>query len=68
MRDGLTPAWTVILVPPTPRASPRRVGVKMRTVRVLAMLAFAMLAAIRHKANTAAPPKSSLTMIRKSRR
>ena len=34
----------------------------------LVMLAFAMLAAIRHKANTAAPPKSSLTMIRKSRR
>ncbi|MES2521605.1 MAG: M23 family metallopeptidase [Gemmatimonadota bacterium] len=43
MRGGLTPAWTVILVPPTPRASPRRVGVKMRTVRVLAMLAIAML-------------------------
>jgi SRSO17 transposase len=33
----------------------------------LVMLAFAMLAAIRHKANTPAPPKSSLTMIRKSR-
>jgi SRSO17 transposase len=33
----------------------------------LVMLAFAMLAAIRHEANTAAPPKSSLTMIRKSR-
>src|SRR3954465_12397022 len=33
----------------------------------LVMLAFAMLAAIRRKANTAAPPKSSLTMIRKSR-
>ena len=33
----------------------------------LVMLAFAMLAAIRHKANTLAPPKSSLTMIRKSR-
>jgi SRSO17 transposase len=33
----------------------------------LVMLAFAMLAAIRHKANTSAPPKSSLTMIRKSR-
>src|SRR5690349_7253442 len=33
----------------------------------LVMLAFAMLAAIRCKANTAAPPKSSLTMIRKSR-
>ena len=34
----------------------------------LVMLAFAMLAAIRHKANTSAPPKSSLTIIRKSRR
>jgi len=33
----------------------------------LVMLAFAMLAAIRHKTNTGAPPKSSLTMIRKSR-
>ena len=33
----------------------------------LVMLAFAMLAAIRHKANTSAPPKSSLIMIRKSR-
>ena len=34
----------------------------------LVMLAFAMLAAIRRQANTAAPPKSSLTIIRKSRR
>jgi SRSO17 transposase len=34
----------------------------------LVMLAFAMLAAIRRKANTPAPPKSSLTMLRKSRR
>src|SRR3954463_12545633 len=34
----------------------------------LVMLAFAMLAAIRHKANTPAPPKSSLRMIRKSQR
>jgi SRSO17 transposase len=34
----------------------------------LVMLAFAMLAAIRRQANTAAPQKSSLTMIRKSRR
>src|SRR5690242_19884798 len=33
----------------------------------LVMLAFAMLAAIRRKANTLAPPKSSLAMIRKSR-
>jgi SRSO17 transposase len=34
----------------------------------LVMLAFAMLAAIRTKANTSAPPKSSLTMIRKNHR
>jgi SRSO17 transposase len=34
----------------------------------LVMLAFAMMAAIRRQANTPAPPKSSLTMIRKSRR
>jgi SRSO17 transposase len=33
----------------------------------LVMLAFAMLAAIRRQANTAAPPKSSLRMIRRSR-
>jgi hypothetical protein len=33
----------------------------------LVMLAFAMLAAIRHKANMPAPPKSSLRMIRKNR-
>jgi len=34
----------------------------------LVMLAFAMLAAIRRKANTPTPPKSSLMMIHKSRR
>jgi SRSO17 transposase len=34
----------------------------------LVMLAFAMLAAIRRKTNASAPPKSSPTMIRKSRR
>src|SRR5436309_5417541 len=33
----------------------------------LVMLAFAMLAAIRRQANTSAPPKSSLPMMRKSR-
>jgi len=33
----------------------------------LVMLAFAMMAAIRRQANTPAPPKSSLRMIRKSR-
>ena len=34
----------------------------------LVMLAFAMLAAIRRQTNTPTPPKSSLRMIRKSRR
>ncbi len=43
MRGGLTPAWTVILVPPTPKRSTRRVGVKMRTLRVCAILLFAAL-------------------------
>lgn len=40
---NLTPAWTLIIVPPTATASPRRVGVKMRTVR-LAVLSAAALA------------------------
>ena len=35
---------------------------------LLVMLAFAMLAAIRLRANMPPPPKSSLRMIRKSRR
>jgi murein DD-endopeptidase MepM/ murein hydrolase activator NlpD len=34
---GGTPAWTVIVVPPTPSAAPRRLGVKLRTVRMLVM-------------------------------
>jgi len=34
MQNKLTPAWTLIIVPPTAMASPRRVGVKKRTVRV----------------------------------
>jgi len=34
---GGTPAWTVIVVPPTTSATPRRLGVKMRTVRMLVM-------------------------------
>jgi murein DD-endopeptidase MepM/ murein hydrolase activator NlpD len=33
MRGALTPAWPLIIVPPTPKASTKRVGVKMRTVR-----------------------------------
>ena len=38
MHNNPTPAWTLILVPPTPRAAPRRIGVKMRTLRMFAML------------------------------
>jgi murein DD-endopeptidase MepM/ murein hydrolase activator NlpD len=38
MRNTATPAWTLILVPPTPNASPRRVGVKIRTVRRILLL------------------------------
>ncbi len=34
---GGTPAWTVIVVPPTPSAAPKRLGVKMRTIRMLVM-------------------------------
>ncbi len=42
MSGGVTPAWTLIIVPPTPRASTKRVGVKMRTVRMFAMLVVAV--------------------------
>src|SRR5215216_1676744 len=38
MRGGGTPAWTLIIVPPTATASTRRVGLKMRWLRMLAML------------------------------
>jgi len=34
---GGTPAWTVIVVPPTPSTAPRRLGVKMRTIRMMVM-------------------------------
>ena len=44
MRHSATPAWTLIIVPPTPTASPRRVGLKMRTVRMFAMLMIAIFA------------------------
>jgi len=44
MQSNATPAWTLIIVPPTPRAAPRRVGVKMRTVRMAAMLMLALAA------------------------
>lgn len=43
MRGGLTPAWTLILVPPTPKAPTKRVGVKSRTVRTFTTLVLATL-------------------------
>lgn len=45
MRNSATPAWTLILVPPTPTASPRRIGLRMRTVRMFVMLVIAIIAA-----------------------
>jgi len=44
MRAGETPAWTLIIVPPRLTSSTRRVGLKMRTVRMFAMLMIAVLA------------------------
>lgn len=44
MQNSATPAWTLIIVPPTPMAAPRRVGVKMRTVRMFAMLVLGVAA------------------------
>ena len=44
MRAGETPAWTLIIVPPRLTSSTRRVGVKMRTLRMLGMFAAAILA------------------------
>ena len=38
MRAGETPAWTLIIVPPRLTASTRRVGLKMRTLRMFGML------------------------------
>ncbi len=46
MHNNATPAWTLILVPPTPRAAPRHIGVKMRTVRMFAMLTAGLAAVI----------------------
>jgi murein DD-endopeptidase MepM/ murein hydrolase activator NlpD len=45
MRAGETPAWTLIIVPPKLTSSTRRVGVKMRTLRMFGMLSLAVLAA-----------------------
>jgi murein DD-endopeptidase MepM/ murein hydrolase activator NlpD len=44
MQNNATPAWTLIIVPPTASAAPRRVGLKMRTVRMFAMLMIAIAA------------------------
>ena len=38
MQNNLTPAWTLIIVPPTATASPKRLGVKKRTVRRVALI------------------------------
>jgi murein DD-endopeptidase MepM/ murein hydrolase activator NlpD len=46
MHNNATPAWTLIIVPPTPRAAPRRIGVKMRTVRMFAMLTAGLAAVL----------------------
>jgi len=43
MRGDVTPAWTLIIVPPKLTSSPKRVGVKMRWLRMLAMLTVAVL-------------------------
>jgi hypothetical protein len=61
MHNNATPAWTLIIVPPTPRAAPRRVGVKMRTVRMFAML-MAGLAAVTLSWMLATWPSASPTV------
>ena len=43
MRGAPTPAWTLIIVPPTPGASTRRVGIRMRTLRMSAMFLIGLL-------------------------
>src|SRR5215510_1684017 len=37
MPNNLTPAWTLIIVPPTATASPRRLGIKKRTIRFVVL-------------------------------
>lgn len=44
MRNTLTPAWTLIIVPSTPSGSPRRVGIRKRTVRMIALSIVAVAA------------------------
>lgn len=43
MRSDVTPAWTLIIVPPTLTSAPRRVGVKMRWIRMLGIFIVAVL-------------------------
>jgi murein DD-endopeptidase MepM/ murein hydrolase activator NlpD len=43
MRGDVTPAWTLIIVPPKLTASPKRVGIKMRWIRMLGIFTIAML-------------------------
>jgi murein DD-endopeptidase MepM/ murein hydrolase activator NlpD len=43
MRAGETPAWTLIIVPPRLTSSTRRVGLKMRTLRIFGMFMLAIL-------------------------
>jgi murein DD-endopeptidase MepM/ murein hydrolase activator NlpD len=43
MRSTATPAWTLIVIPPT-TTTPRRMRVKMRTVRLLVILVIAVVA------------------------
>jgi murein DD-endopeptidase MepM/ murein hydrolase activator NlpD len=38
MSNNFTPAWTLIIVPPTATASPRRLGVRKRTLRLAVIL------------------------------
>jgi murein DD-endopeptidase MepM/ murein hydrolase activator NlpD len=38
MSGAATPAWTLIIVPSTTKAAPRRVGVRKRTVKLFAIL------------------------------
>jgi murein DD-endopeptidase MepM/ murein hydrolase activator NlpD len=44
VRAGETPAWTLIIVPPKLTSSTRRVGLKMRTLRMFGMLMTAVFA------------------------
>lgn len=45
MNNGMTPAWTFIIVPPTPTVSTRRLGVKRRTMRAIVILTLAIVVA-----------------------